>query len=64
MEKFIKRQLEEFESLAPEYGKWRVDRNMAKAFLKESIQLAYELGEKNGKAEADMSAGIRESKLH
>ena len=30
--------LREFDELAPEYGKWRIDRNIAKQFLSSSIQ--------------------------
>lgn len=36
--KSIKEQLsEEFMALAPEYGKWKIDRNIAKAFLLQAI---------------------------
>lgn len=33
----IKSILEEFENLAPEYGKWRIDRNLAKAWLTQKL---------------------------
>ena len=29
--------LEEFENLAPKYGKWRIDRNLAKAWLTKKL---------------------------
>ncbi len=29
--------LEEFDKISPEFGKWRMDRNMARAFLSKAI---------------------------
>ena len=29
--------LEEFDKISPEFGKWRMDRNMARAFLSQAI---------------------------
>ena len=29
--------LEEFDKISPEFGKWRMDRNMARAFLSHAI---------------------------
>ena len=34
---FITKKLEEFDELAPEYGKWRIDRNIAKSFLSTAL---------------------------
>lgn len=42
----IQKILEDFDQFAPEYGKWKIDRNLAKSYIRSSIALVLEeLGE-------------------
>jgi hypothetical protein len=42
MDNFIEKKINEFDDLCPEFGKWRMDRNLARGFLIKSLTIQRE----------------------